>query len=111
MSRVGGVVATWSYQCAAAHVEQVFQRGWGAVRSCIVSSNLSVIVILLAFGCHFASMKAIILAAGYGTRLARDIENDSSQQYKQLLGVPKPLLPIGNRFCSAVVDGSQVESH
>jgi choline kinase len=38
-------------------------------------------------------MKVIILAAGYGTRLQRDIENDP--QYKHLLGVPKPLVPVG----------------
>ena len=40
-------------------------------------------------------MKVIILAAGYGTRLQRDIENDPKQQYKHLLGVPKPLVPVG----------------
>jgi len=42
-------------------------------------------------------MKALILAAGYGTRLARDIENDASGRYANLLGVPKPLLPIGGK--------------
>lgn len=40
-------------------------------------------------------MKAIILAAGYGTRLQKDIENDLKQEYKHLLGVPKPLVPVG----------------
>ncbi|EDO43592.1 predicted protein [Nematostella vectensis] len=39
-------------------------------------------------------MKAVILAAGYGTRLERDIREDSSQKFAHLLGVPKPLLPI-----------------
>ena len=40
-------------------------------------------------------MKAIILAGGYGTRLQRDLQNDPDGPYKHLLGVPKPLLPIG----------------
>ena len=38
-------------------------------------------------------MKVLILAAGYGTRLARDLEQ--SDQYQELRGLPKPLLPIG----------------
>ena len=42
-------------------------------------------------------MKAVILAAGFGTRLQRDIENDTSGNYSHLKGVPKPLLPIGNK--------------
>eukprot|EP01147_Barroeca_monosierra_P008927 gene8927-1268_t len=37
-------------------------------------------------------MKALILAAGYGTRLQRDIERSAT--YKILSGIPKPLLPI-----------------
>jgi len=41
-------------------------------------------------------MKAIVLCAGFGTRLEKDLQNDSSGQYKHLIGVPKPLLPIGN---------------
>ena len=40
-------------------------------------------------------MKVIILAAGYGTRLQKDIENDHKQDYKHLLGVPKPLVTVG----------------
>lgn len=40
-------------------------------------------------------MKVIILAAGYGTRLQRDIRNYPNQTYKHLLDVPKPLVPIG----------------
>lgn len=48
-------------------------------------------------------MKALILAAGYGTRLARDIENDASGRYANLLGVPKPLLPIGKPQQSAAL--------
>ena len=40
-------------------------------------------------------MKVIVLAAGYGTRLQRDIQNDPEQSFKQLLGVPKPLVPVG----------------
>lgn len=38
-------------------------------------------------------MKVLILAAGYGTRLARDLE--AHEEYGYLKGVPKPLLPIG----------------
>ncbi|KAJ8247173.1 hypothetical protein GJAV_G00259600 [Gymnothorax javanicus] len=41
-------------------------------------------------------MKAVILAAGYGTRFQRDVENDSSGKFKHLMGIPKPLLPVGN---------------
>ena len=40
-------------------------------------------------------MRVIILAAGYGTRLQKDIENDPKQEYKHLLGVPKPLVTVG----------------
>ena len=42
------------------------------------------------------TMKAIILAGGYGTRLQKDLQNDPDRPYKHLLGVPKPLLPIGH---------------
>ena len=41
-------------------------------------------------------MNVLILAAGYGTRLARDIQNDTSGNYTNLKGLPKALLPIGN---------------
>lgn len=44
---------------------------------------------------NFIVMKVIILAAGYGTRLEKDIKNDPKQRYKHLLGVPKPLVPVG----------------
>lgn len=40
-------------------------------------------------------MKAVILAAGYGTRLQRDIENDTTGNFKHLGGIAKPLLPVG----------------
>lgn len=41
-------------------------------------------------------MKAVILAAGYGTRLQRDIENDfGNGNFKHLGGIAKPLLPVG----------------
>lgn len=40
-------------------------------------------------------VNALILAAGYGTRLGRDIEADESGKFSHLKGVPKPLLPIG----------------
>ncbi|XP_029980447.1 uncharacterized protein LOC115412211 isoform X2 [Sphaeramia orbicularis] len=42
-------------------------------------------------------MKAVILAAGYGTRLQRDVEADSSGQFAHLSGIAKPLLPVGHR--------------
>ncbi|XP_058642554.1 uncharacterized protein zgc:136439 isoform X2 [Onychostoma macrolepis] len=40
-------------------------------------------------------MKAVILAAGYGTRLQRDIENDTTGNFKHLGGIAKPLLHVG----------------
>ncbi|KAI9496164.1 nucleotide-diphospho-sugar transferase [Zychaea mexicana] len=40
-------------------------------------------------------MKVLILGAGYGTRLQRDLH--ASPDYKHLLGVPKALLPLGGR--------------
>ncbi|XP_017568997.1 uncharacterized protein zgc:136439 [Pygocentrus nattereri] len=42
-------------------------------------------------------MKAVVLAAGYGTRLQRGIENDPTGEFKHLGGIAKPLLPIGGR--------------
>ncbi len=41
------------------------------------------------------TIKAILLCAGYGTRLAKDIEQ--SAEYAHLKGVPKPLLPIAGK--------------
>ncbi len=43
------------------------------------------------------SLKILILGAGYGTRLQRDILNDTSQKYSNLLGIPKALLPLGGK--------------
>lgn len=40
-------------------------------------------------------MKAVILAAGYGTRLQRDVLADSSGRFAHLAGTAKPLLPVG----------------
>ena len=40
-------------------------------------------------------MKVIVLGGGYGTRLARDINNDTTGSYKHLLNLPKALLPVG----------------
>eukprot|EP00056_Hartaetosiga_gracilis_P008926 m.128065 g.128065 ORF g.128065 m.128065 type:complete len:277 (-) comp13018_c1_seq1:601-1431(-) len=40
-------------------------------------------------------MDAVILAAGYGTRLQRDLNASSDPNFESLKGVPKPLLPIG----------------
>ena len=42
-------------------------------------------------------MKALILGAGFGTRLERDLKNEVTDHYKHLIGVPKPLLPIGHQ--------------
>lgn len=42
-----------------------------------------------------SSFKVLILGAGYGTRLQRDLK--ASIEYKQLLGIPKALLPLGNK--------------
>ncbi|XP_076011962.1 glucose-1-phosphate thymidylyltransferase [Genypterus blacodes] len=42
-------------------------------------------------------MKAVILAAGYGTRLQRDVTADDSGRFAHLAGVAKPLLPVGHR--------------
>jgi len=41
-------------------------------------------------------MKVFILAGGYGTRLARDLEK--SEEYCYLIGCPKPLLPIAGKL-------------
>lgn len=41
-------------------------------------------------------MNIIILAAGYGTRLQKDIINDTSGSFHHLIDCPKPLLPIKN---------------
>ncbi|KAM7407856.1 hypothetical protein PAMA_003563 [Pampus argenteus] len=40
-------------------------------------------------------MKAVILAAGYGTRLQRDVAADNSGRFAHLAGTAKPLLPVG----------------
>uniref|UniRef100_A0A8D3DCC7 Zgc:136439 n=1 Tax=Scophthalmus maximus TaxID=52904 RepID=A0A8D3DCC7_SCOMX len=40
-------------------------------------------------------MKAVILAAGYGTRLQRDVVADGSGRFAHLSGAAKPLLPVG----------------
>ena len=37
----------------------------------------------------------LILAAGYGTRLARDLA--TSNEYSHLIGCPKPLLPVAGK--------------
>eukprot|EP00300_Choanocystis_sp_HF-7_P011545 c17507_g1_i4.p1 GENE.c17507_g1_i4~~c17507_g1_i4.p1 ORF type:complete len:281 (-),score=76.01 c17507_g1_i4:204-1013(-) len=39
----------------------------------------------------------IILGAGYGTRLRRDIEEDASGEFAHLVDTPKPLLPVGHK--------------
>ena len=42
-------------------------------------------------------LAAILLAAGYGTRLTRDLEREK-ETYGHLLGLPKPLLPVQGFF-------------
>jgi len=41
-------------------------------------------------------MKVIVLGGGYGTRLVRDIQSDKEGNFKQLVNVPKALLPVGD---------------
>ena len=58
-------------------------------------------------------MRVLILAGGYGTRLARDLEA-CSHQYSHLVGVSKPLLPVaGQPLISHWVDmlGACPETH
>ena len=38
---------------------------------------------------------AVILAAGYGSLLHRDIVADSTEQFTHLINTPKALLPVG----------------
>lgn len=42
------------------------------------------------------AVNVLVLAAGYGTRLAKDIASDSTGKYEHLAHLPKPLLPIGD---------------
>ena len=42
------------------------------------------------------TMKVLILAAGYGTRFARDLESHKDE-YPHLVGVAKPLLPVAGQ--------------
>ena len=44
-----------------------------------------------------AAMHLVVLCAGYGTRLAKDIEAAKPASYAPLAGIPKPLLPIAGR--------------
>ena len=41
-------------------------------------------------------MKVLILAAGYGTRFAKDLEAHKDK-YPHLVGVSKPLLPVAGK--------------
>ena len=41
-------------------------------------------------------MKVLILAAGYGTRFTRDLEQHK-EKYPHLVGVAKPLLPVAGK--------------
>ncbi|KAI8064704.1 nucleotide-diphospho-sugar transferase [Gongronella butleri] len=54
--------------------------------------------------------KILILGAGYGTRLQRDLQAAGSA-YEQLLGVPKALLPMGGKDCLITHWLDVVEQH
>lgn len=41
------------------------------------------------------TMSAVVLAAGYGTRLDRDVREDASGAHVNLIGLSKALVPIG----------------
>jgi NDP-sugar pyrophosphorylase family protein len=43
------------------------------------------------------TLNVLILAAGYGTRLESDIRNDTTHNYTQYIGLPKPLIPLLGR--------------
>lgn len=43
-----------------------------------------------------AVVHAVVLAAGFGTRLRRTMEADTSGTFEHLVNVPKPLLPLGS---------------
>ena len=49
----------------------------------------------IIFSTALPKMKVILLGAGYGTRLERDLKSDQTEEHSSLIGVPKPLLPIG----------------
>lgn len=42
-------------------------------------------------------VRVLLLAAGYGTRLQRDLEEDGGRLYSHLRGLPKALVPVGHR--------------
>lgn len=42
-------------------------------------------------------MKVLVLAAGYGTRLEQGIRDDTTGKFSHLIGVPKPLVPLGSK--------------
>ena len=42
-------------------------------------------------------MKALLLCAGYGTRLAKDLSEESNKEFSHLKGIPKPLLPVAGK--------------
>lgn len=60
-------------------------------RSCITTSTMST----KPEDKRRNNVGLVLLAAGYGTRLARDIASSSS--FKYLINTPKPLLPLGGR--------------
>jgi hypothetical protein len=42
-------------------------------------------------------MNVLLLAAGYGTRLERDMIADPTHKYSHLVGLPKALLPLAGK--------------
>lgn len=53
-------------------------------------------------------LKVLILGAGYGTRLQRDIQQDSHKKFVHLLGLPKALLPIGDKGVALITHWLQI---
>ncbi|KAJ2956253.1 hypothetical protein NQZ79_g7874 [Umbelopsis isabellina] len=43
------------------------------------------------------NVKVLIMGAGYGTRLQKDLLNDKTGKYSHLIGLPKALLPLGSQ--------------
>mmetsp|Transcript_9808 Transcript_9808/g.29881 ORF Transcript_9808/g.29881 Transcript_9808/m.29881 type:complete len:672 (-) Transcript_9808:259-2274(-) len=48
-------------------------------------------------GDRYRGYGCVVLAAGYGVRFRRSVENDVSGVFSGLLDTPKPLLPVGGR--------------
>ncbi|KAG0748093.1 hypothetical protein G6F62_004258 [Rhizopus arrhizus] len=62
-------------------------------QSTIISTML--LISLTSYVASYALGLVLVLGAGYGTRLQKDLAN--STEYSHLLGIPKALLPLGNK--------------